>query len=280
MRPCQMYARCRRTRGYTSPVALTHAGGALTCDAGAPAWVQTCSRWAAGALRTRTRHPNFAKPCTATCTAAQPATLVPGVCREVKEKGYVQFHCELRTAPPPADARALELCRWRDRLWRAGLVGVGADGIGFGNLSRRCGTGRSFLITGTGTGSSAKLLPEQLTEVVSWDIAGNRVTCTGTVVASSETLSHAAVYDCDAAVDAVIHVHHAVMWQRLRDRAPTTDPAAEAGTPAMAFAIQRLISDRSLDSDIIVMGGHPGGLLAFGPSLDQVAHQLLITSHT
>jgi L-ribulose-5-phosphate 4-epimerase len=196
----------------------------------------------------------------------------------VPEKGYVQFHCELQTAPPPAGAPALELCRWRDRLWRAGLVGVGADGLGFGNLSCRCGTGRSFLITGTGTGGVAKLLPAQLAEVVSWDIAGNHVTCTGTVVASSETLSHAAVYDT-AAVGAVIHVHHAVMWQRLRDRAPTTDPAAEAGTPAMACAIQRLITDRSLDSDIIVMGGHPGGLLAFGPSLDQVARHLLLTSH-
>jgi L-ribulose-5-phosphate 4-epimerase len=196
------------------------------------------------------------------------------------EKGYVQFRCELQAAPPPAGAPALELCRWRDRLWRAGLVGVGADGLGFGNLSRRCGTGRSFLITGTGTGGIAKLLPAQLAEVVSWDVAGNHVTCTGAVVASSETLSHAAAYDCGGAVGAVIHVHHAVMWQRLRDRAPTTDPAAEAGTPAMAFAIRRLITDRSRDADIIVMGGHTDGLLAFGPSLNQVARQLLLASHT
>jgi L-ribulose-5-phosphate 4-epimerase len=198
----------------------------------------------------------------------------------VTEKGYVQFHAELRTGPPPADATALELCRWRDRLWRAGLVGVGTDGVSFGNLSCRSGTGRSFLITGTGTGSSAKLLPEQLTEVLSWDIAGNRVTCTGTVVASSETLSHAAVYDCDPAVRAVIHVHHAGMWLRLRDLAPTTDPVAQAGTPGMAFAIQRLVKDRPPGSDVIVMGGHPDGLLAFGPSLDHIARRLLLNMQT
>jgi L-ribulose-5-phosphate 4-epimerase len=197
------------------------------------------------------------------------------------EKGYLQFRCDMQLAPPPGGAPALKLCRWRNRLWRAGLIGVGADGIGFGNLSLRRDSGHSFLITGTGTGGMARLLPGQLTEVVSWSLAGNHVTCRGMVAASSETLSHAAIYECNSAVRAVIHVHHAGMWQRLKNCAPTTDPVAEAGTPAMAFAIQRLLSSgapgsaSSCTARVVVMGGHADGLLSFGPSLARAAHRLL-----
>jgi L-ribulose-5-phosphate 4-epimerase len=192
------------------------------------------------------------------------------------EKGYIQFRCDHEPATPPAGDAAMELCRWRDRLRQAGLVGVGADGIGFGNLSLRRGDGPSFLITGTVTGAIESLSPHQLTEVLAWDLAGNHVTCRGPAVASSETLSHAAGYESDARIGAVIHVHHTATWNRLLHRAPTTDPAAEAGTPAMALAIQQLIRGRTeVGPFLIVMGGHPDGLLAAGQDLDHAARTVL-----
>jgi L-ribulose-5-phosphate 4-epimerase len=192
----------------------------------------------------------------------------------VTEKGYVQFHCHHQRTRPPAGALVNELCLWRNRLWQAGLVGVGADGIGFGNVSVRTVTG--FLITGTGTGGVASLGPERLTEVTSWDVAGNRVVCSGPVVASSEALTHGAVYAADPSVDAVVHVHHGRLWGQLLDRVPTTEIAAEAGTPAMGFAIARLFRDSVVGvAGLVVMGGHPDGLLAFGPTLDVAARHVL-----
>jgi L-ribulose-5-phosphate 4-epimerase len=122
----------------------------------------------------------------------------------------------------------------------------------------------------------ASLSAEQLTEVTSWDVAGNRLVCSGPVVASSEALTHGAVYTADPSVDAVVHVHHERLWRRLVHRVPTTDGAAEAGTPAMGFAIERLFRDGVVAvAGLVVMGGHPDGLLAFGPTLDVAARHVL-----
>jgi L-ribulose-5-phosphate 4-epimerase len=191
------------------------------------------------------------------------------------EKGYVQFRYEWEPAPLPSTPLLDELCRWRDRLHRHGLVGVYPDGIGFGNLSCRSG-GDRFVITGTGTGHLPTLRTEHLTEVVAYDLAGNHLTCRGPVVASSESLSHAAVYRSDPAVAAVIHVHHLTLWERLRQRIPTTDPAAEAGTPAMARAIEQLFLETDLRAiGLVAMGGHREGVIGFGGTLDEAGSRIL-----
>jgi L-ribulose-5-phosphate 4-epimerase len=190
------------------------------------------------------------------------------------EKGYVQYRCEHRQAPAPTGATAEGVCLWRNRLWQAGLVGQADDGIGFGNVSVR--TAHGFVITGTATGGVEVLRPEHLTEVTSWDLHGNSVACSGPVVASSEALTHGAAYDADAAIGAVVHVHHRRLWQRLLHAAPTTDMEAEAGTPAMGFAIERVIREGAVrGGGIVVMGGHPDGLLALGPTLEAAARRVL-----
>lgn len=192
-----------------------------------------------------------------------------------RERGYVLFHCEWETAPAPAGEAVEELARWRDRLYREGLVGVYPDGIGFGNLSRRT-TGDAFLVSGTGTGRLHALRAEHFTEVVSCDFAANRLRCRGPVQASSESLSHAAVYRADREAGAVVHVHHAALWERLHGRAPTTGPQAQAGTPAMAWAIQALLREEAARrAGLLVMGGHPEGLLAWGRTLDEAGERVL-----
>jgi L-ribulose-5-phosphate 4-epimerase len=191
------------------------------------------------------------------------------------EKGYVQFRYRWEPAPAPNGPLAEALCRWRDRLHSLGLVGVYPDGIGYGNLSCRSADAGAFLVTGTATGHLAQLPPEHLTEVVAWDLAGNHLTCRGPVVASSESLSHAAVYRSDPTVGAVIHVHHGRLWEALLGRVPTTDPAAEAGTPAMTRAIERLFRETDVaNHGIFVMGGHREGLIAFGRTLDEAGERV------
>jgi L-ribulose-5-phosphate 4-epimerase len=191
------------------------------------------------------------------------------------EKGYVQFRCEWERGGPPAAAVVAELVRWRDRLYRLGLIGVYPDGIGYGNLSARL-AGEAFVISGTATGRLEAVGPEHFTEVVDYDIAANRLRCRGPVEASSESLSHAAVYRADPAAGAVVHVHHPGLWERLRGSAPTTDPAAEAGTPGMAWAIEELLRRFGVRRyGLFVMGGHRDGLVAFGPTPDAAGEHLV-----
>ncbi len=191
------------------------------------------------------------------------------------EKGYVQFACDWQRADPPAAPVVAELIRWRDRLHRLGLIGVYPDGIGFGNLSAR--TGDTFVISGTATGGLPALGPEHFTEVTGCDCQGNWLRCRGPVQASSESLSHAAVYAADPAVGAVIHVHHLGLWERLRDVTPTTDRSAEPGTPAMAAAIAGLFrrDHHVRPSGFFVMGGHREGLIGFGATVDEAGARVL-----
>ncbi len=230
------------------------------------------------------------------------------------EKGYVQFRCDWEPAEAPAVfAPAEQLVEWRNQLHRLGLIGAYPDGIGYGNLSVRLpifpsprwgegGERRSrepgkgiaagpsapaplpsgerrgicFLITGTATGGIPAIGPEHITEVIAYDIASNRLRCRGPVQASSESLSHAAVYECDPMIVAVIHVHHLVLWEQLRGIIPTTDPAAEAGTPQMARAIMELLNDPAArDRGLFVMGGHREGLMAFGKTLDEAGETII-----
>jgi ribulose-5-phosphate 4-epimerase/fuculose-1-phosphate aldolase len=112
--------------------------------------------------------------------------------------------------------------------------------------------------------------------VTDYDIEGNRVACTGPVQASSESLTHAAVYDADPAVCAVVHAHHPGLWRRDLHRLPTTRADAAYGTPAMAFEFLRLVRETDFARvGVAVMAGHDAGIVAIGPSPESAATRLL-----
>lgn len=190
------------------------------------------------------------------------------------EKGYVQFRCDWERAADPAGPLVDELIAWRQRLYGLGLIGVYPDGIGFGNLSAR--VGESFVVSGTATGRLEVVGPEHFTEVVEAEYSTNWVRCRGPVEASSESLSHAAVYRAAPTAGAVIHVHHLGLWEQLYDKLPTTDPKAEAGTPEMAWAIAELFHRGGVrETGLFVMGGHREGLIAFGGTLDEAGARVI-----
>lgn len=191
------------------------------------------------------------------------------------ERGVVLFRSDWLRSPSPSPARTRALCEWRQRLHEAGLIGVNAEGVGFGNLSQRCGDSSRFLISGTGTGRLSRLGPQHFTEVTGYRFEDNFLSCSGPCQASSESLTHAAVYQTAPMVKAVIHVHHGELWQRLRGRIPTTDSSAEAGTPEMAFAIEKLFKKgMSREKGLFVMGGHEDGLMAYGSDLSSAALEI------
>lgn len=193
------------------------------------------------------------------------------------DEGVVKFDCEWVQRPPLPAWRIELLDAWRQRLYEAGLVGYdSAEQVGYGNLSMREPSSGAIVITGTQTGQLERLGPEHYTLVTNYDIDANRVRCEGPIAASSETLTHVALYEADPDCNAVIHVHDEHAWRALAGRVPTTAPDVAYGTPAMARELQRLHREGWLPRvRVAVMQGHRGGLVAYGPDLDTAGRIML-----
>ena len=182
---------------------------------------------------------------------------------------YVKFtYQRARPDIAPFDALA-ELNAWRRKLLEQRLMGVDSNGVGFGNLSVRDGVSRNFYITGSATGGLPELTPTDCVRVVAYDFARNWLRFQGAAVPSSESLTHAAIYESDPATSAVIHCHDSGLWATLLDRAPITSKSVAYGTPEMAYEIMRLFTVSDVRSrKIFVMAGHEGGFATFGKNLE------------
>ena len=178
--------------------------------------------------------------------------------------GKIQFAIEWQKSAPLKGGD--EILKWHRCLYQLKLVGAHPDGVGYGNISQR--HGRSFLITGCGVGAIAEPNERHLSSVEGYDIEGNSVRCLGPIAASSESLTHAALYEAAPWVQAVIHVHSPGLWDKYLGKLATTAASAAAGTPAMAREIRRIMLNQTgVVPRILVMGGHPAGLVAYGASL-------------
>jgi L-ribulose-5-phosphate 4-epimerase len=183
---------------------------------------------------------------------------------------YIKFTCErAATKITPFDGLA-ELNAYRRKLLQLRLIGVDSNGVGFGNLSMRDGATRNFYITGSATGGLPELTLANCARVVAYDFKRNWLRCAGAAVASSESLTHAAVYESDTRAGAVIHCHDSKLWTALLNQAPTSSKAVEYGTPEMAYEVLRLFNLSDVKSrKILVMAGHEGGIVAFGRDLEE-----------
>jgi L-ribulose-5-phosphate 4-epimerase len=183
----------------------------------------------------------------------------------VSESGSVKFACEHTPKALPSFPGLRELNRHRGKLLRMRLVGEDEKGIGFGNLSVRDGTTDKFFVTGSGTGGKEHLELTDFAHVVSYDLTRNWLRCEGATIASSESLTHAAVYQAERQAFAIVHAHDVQRWAALRDRVPTTPSTVAYGTPEMAESVFRLFRTTALATHrLFVMGGHEGGLVTFG----------------
>ena len=182
---------------------------------------------------------------------------------------YVKFTYQCARADiAPFDALA-ELNACRRKLLEQRLMGVDSNGVGFGNLSVRDGVSRNFYITGSATGGLPELTPTDCVRVVAYDFAKNWLRYEGAAIPSSESLTHAAIYESDPSTSAVIHCHDSGLWATLLHRAPTTSKSVAYGTPEMAYEIMRLFKGTDLRSrKILVMAGHEGGIATFGKNLE------------
>jgi ribulose-5-phosphate 4-epimerase/fuculose-1-phosphate aldolase len=193
------------------------------------------------------------------------------------DEGYVKYESHWTPGPATHIEASRLLDTWRQPLFRAGLIGQYEDiGVGYGNISIRRGSGGLFLISGTQTGHLPGTDERHYSLVTDCDIRSGIVRCSGPIQASSEALTHAAIYNLGDAIGAVVHVHSPELWRRNRGRLPTTDPDVAYGTPDMAREFDRLYRLGGLkEAGVAVMAGHEDGLISIGTTLEEAATRML-----
>lgn len=200
----------------------------------------------------------------------------------MRDEGVIKFNCEWIPGEIPGEIpehSALQsLIEVRNQLFQFGFIGVYPDGIGFGNLSIKSKAlpALEFIISGTQTGHIPVCDGRHFTRVTGYNIEKNTVVCKGPAKASSESLTHAMIYEIFPSAHAVIHIHNQAAWRRLQGVVPTTAEAVPYGTPEMALEVRRLEREGRLGIEkIMVMAGHEDGILSFGGDLPAALAQLL-----
>jgi hypothetical protein len=205
------------------------------------------------------------------------------------DEGVIKFRAEHRRRPLEARRYGELACRliaWREILAATGLVGRDPalyGGFGYGNVSGRVGPPsaprgrRSFLVTGTQTSGHRSIILGDFCVVERFDSRANRVESHGSVLPSSESLTHGAVYDLGPQIRFVFHGHSPTIWRRAETlRIPTSDPRVAYGTPRMAAEVHRLYGGTTLpETQIFAMGGHEDGIVVFGRSAEEAGQVLL-----
>lgn len=192
------------------------------------------------------------------------------------KEGYIKFSCEWIKDNPISVNQLKKINKWRDKMYHLGLIGCYDNGIGFGNISVRLNELNHFIITGSATGRFKSLNEEHYTKVTNFNLKLNSLICRGPIKASSESLTHAVIYQSDQNINAIIHVHNLSLWEKLLDKVPTTSKNAEYGTPEMAEEMVKLFEhENTKDKKIIVMGGHQEGVISFGKDLNQAGGIIL-----
>ncbi len=222
-----------------------------------------------------------------------------------EREGVVKYDARHTEAALSAELAPLAaaLAAWRHPLRALGWLGREEGrygGYGFGNLSARVAGeladrlgldadahrgAAPFLVTGSQTGGEERLGLGGFALVERHDTAANRLWSRGEVAASSESLTHAALYAASPRVGAVLHVHAPELWRRRRVLGLETTGADVAyGTPEMAAEVaaaagragSRGATDgKPAGTGILAMAGHEDGILAWGPDPATAGRALL-----
>ena len=197
-------------------------------------------------------------------------------------EGVIQFEFDLEQAlGPPAEARVLRtLLAWRTVLRRLRLLGQEPGrygGLGYGNLSvRDPERPREFVITASQTSGIRNLDAGGLCRIRDFDFARFRVSAAGTRPPSSESLSHAMIYDADPDVGWVFHVHSPEIWRRAEALdIPATAADVAYGSPAMAGAVAELLATNNERPLTFVTLGHEDGVFACGGNAGETGASLV-----
>lgn len=186
-------------------------------------------------------------------------------------EGTIQFAYALEhPAGPVAEPDVVRsLAGWRAVFRRLDLLGQHRDryqGFGYGNLSSRDGSRPDeFVITASQTAGAPDFDDSSLVRITHSNVARFWVDAVGQQPPSSETLTHAIVYQADRSIGWVFHVHCPEIWQRHADLGlPATPEHAPCGSAAMADAVEVLLARHHVRPVVFVTLGHEDGVFACG----------------
>lgn len=194
--------------------------------------------------------------------------------QHIIDEGYIKFNIKWIDEPLSVAVPNL-LMVWRDKMHELNQIGHYKEiNIGYGNISIK--TEKGMLISGTQTGDIFPIKPVHFTLVTAYNIDENSVVCRGPIKASSESMTHAAIYEADTSIKAIIHIHNLELWKNLMNKVPTTKKEVSYGTPEMAYEIFRLFKESTVTQEkTIVMAGHDEGIIVFGKTIDEAGEKVL-----
>jgi L-ribulose-5-phosphate 4-epimerase len=94
---------------------------------------------------------------------------------------------------------------------------------------------------------------------------------------SSESLTHAQIYQLQPQVNFIIHAHCADIWrQAAHYDIPRTAADVPYGTVEMTLAVEALFRSGQLqEQDVFAMMGHLDGVVSFATTASQAFYQLI-----
>ncbi|MBK6295933.1 MAG: class II aldolase/adducin family protein [Rhodoferax sp.] len=183
------------------------------------------------------------------------------------DDGVIRYQAQHQPAALTALPGWEHLNQARTALYDLGLIGAYPDGVGYGNLSLR-GAGNTFVITGSGTGGLRELTLTHYCSVEDFNAERNWVCSRGPVSASSESMTHGAIYQAKPAAQCVMHVHSRSLFDMLLQQGAAHTPAdVPYGTPAMAQAVAQLVQAQPELPALFAMAGHDEGVVAYGADI-------------
>ena len=172
--------------------------------------------------------------------------------------------------------------KWRKILYNINLIGEYLpEKIGFGNLSQKmdykayCQSNCcQFVITATQTGHLKELNGLSYTRVLDYNLEKQKIKVMGPKEASSEALTHAAMYESNNAINTVFHIHDKIIWKGMIEADyDYTDEDIPYGTKEMADSVSKYT--RHKNSGLIVMKGHEDGVISYGKNSQEAGDLLL-----
>lgn len=186
----------------------------------------------------------------------------------MNEDGIIKFQYDWKEEALENTKNLEELIKYRDLAYEKGFIGIYENGIGYGNISKRVKSG--FLVSGSATGSLTKTNSNHYSKVYQWSIENNKICCNGPIAASSESLTHAVIYDELPQINAILHIHHLPLWKRYYHSLPSTCSHIPYGTTDMASAVKFLFRNQQDDEGVFLMKGHREGLVAYARNMKSV----------
>jgi L-ribulose-5-phosphate 4-epimerase len=184
-------------------------------------------------------------------------------------EGIIKFECFHSSFELDKTKELKELIVYRNLAYKKKYLGVSSKGIAYGNISLR--SGNNFLISGSDTGRISHADARHFSMVEKWNIDKNRLWCKGPVKSSSESLTHAVIYENMPQVKAVLHLHSDQLWRKNYDKIAFTHKNIEYGTTEMAYAVIELLKKNNFThGGVFLMRGHREGLVAFGKNMKEV----------